>query len=138
MSIIVVLVLFVTNVGRLGHRNGTLAILALLGLGVAYLAVWPLVRVLAARPRPRPALALAAANCGAFAYVLASGLFRLPGFGYALVLAILCLWTLIVAYRRIVLPSLFARSGGFGERLRVIREARRASRAEIDALLPPE
>jgi len=139
LAIVVALVVFVANVGRLGQRNATMAIVGLMIAGFAYLCIWPIVSLVRAKPRPGTiAFVLAGVYLGAFAYALASFFLPVPASGVAFLVGFALLWCLMICYRGVVFPSLFdrdGRMGGFRERARQVREAQRASRAESEAFI---
>lgn len=139
LGIIVALVIFVTNVGRLGQRNAAMAVLSLMALGFAYLCIWPIVSLLRAKPRPGlGAFFLTAAYIIAFAYAFASFFLPVPASSLAFLAGFVALWSVLIWYRGIVFPSLFGRDGrtdGSRERFGAVREAQRASRAETEALI---
>ncbi len=135
LAIVIALVVFVTNVWRLGPKNGSIAVLALIGLLFAYGMLYPCIRILRAKPRPdRIAFVLVGMNLAAFVYLALSFVIpHLPGSLLVLFAAVVSMWTLMVRYRSLVFPSLFDSRGGLGtyrERKAVIRQARTA--AELD------
>lgn len=139
LAIVVAIVIFVANVGRLGQHNGTIAILTVMDLGFAFLCIWPAVSLLRARPRPgNIAFVLAGAYLGAFAYAFARFFLPVPGSSLAFLAGYALLCSVLVCYRGIVFSSLFDRDGrmsGFRKRLMILREARRASKGDTEALV---
>jgi hypothetical protein len=128
-------VAFIFIVPRLGPTRGTFAIeLLLIGI-VLFGHVFPLVRLLRAKPRaPRAAFITYVAWIGGYA-VFAIGL-ALQSRAIAaggLFLAVAGMLTCFVAYRKIILPSIFG--GEFRERFSAIREAREADRKERDEFI---
>ena len=81
LAIVIALVVFVTNVWRLGPKNGSIAVLALIGLLFAYGMLYPCIRILRAKPRPdRIAFVLVGMNLAAFVYLALSFVIpHLPG-----------------------------------------------------------
>ncbi|MBC5799036.1 MAG: hypothetical protein GIX03_00530 [Candidatus Eremiobacteraeota bacterium] len=139
MAFLVALVVFITNIGRLGQHNAAMAIMALMIAGLAYLCIWPIVSLMRAKPRPGViAFVLAGVYVVAFAYAFAGFFITAPASLPAFLLGFAVLWCFMICYRGVVFPSIFGREGGIGpfrERTRVIREARRASKAESEDLI---
>jgi len=101
----------------------------------AYGMLYPCIRILRAKPRPdRIASVLVGMDLAAFVYLSLSLLIpNLPGSLFVFFAAILLMWTLILRYRSLVLPSLFDSRGGLGtfrERKAVIRQARAAAKLD--------
>lgn len=137
LAVIIALLLFFFNVGRLGKRNGVLAILALFGAVIVFTCVRPLFYLLQSKPRPHPrAFVLYGAWIAAFAYVAAAAFVHgLPFAGIVMQLGVLLMLVFLFAYRKIVFPDLFG--GQFRERFQLVREAQRAGKKEMESLVEP-
>ena len=95
-------VIFFGNVDRLGHRKAGIAVLSLMGCWVLYLSIWPIIKLLRAKPRPGPgAFVFAAAYIAAFACAF------LPFRGSVLMFAVglVLMWVFFVKYRGLLFSS---------------------------------
>ncbi len=128
-------VAFIFAVPRLGQTGGTIAIEALIVGLILFAHVMPIVRLLRAKPEPgRMAFVIYGIWIGSYVLV-AFGLFIQSRtlVTAALLVAIVAMLTCYIAYRKIILPSVFG--GDFRERLDVVRAAREADRRDRDAFI---
>jgi hypothetical protein len=126
---------FIFVVTKLGPGRGTVAIAIFLIALALYGLVFPLVRLLCAKPRPpRAAFIIYGIWIGGYAVAAIGLTFQFPALVVGgFLLAIVAMSTCLIAYRKIIFPSF---SGGeFQKRLTVIREARDADRKERDAFI---
>jgi hypothetical protein len=131
VAFVIFLVIFFRNVDRLGHHKAVIAVLGFMGCCVLYLSIWPIVKLLCAKPRPgRGAFVFAATYIAAFA----CGFLPFRGSILMFCVGMVLMWAFFIKYRALLFTSLFAPGGGLSDEFNALRAGLAVKPAAGDGL----